>query len=350
MSLLQAIVLGIVQGLTEFLPISSTAHLLVVPWVFGWADPGAAFSAVIQCGTLLAVFAALRRDIAAIAVGSFRGLLARRPLANPDSRVGILIVLGTLPIVAAGFTLRDFVRGDARRIEVVIGALVLTAVLMGAAELLALRRAKSGWAGRDGLQTVGFVDGITMGFAQVLALVPGTSRSGVTIASGIFTGLDRRTAARFSFLLSLPAISAAAMLEGWEQRAAIFGSREDTTAILAGTATAFAVGYATIRWLLAMLTRHTLWPFVAYRLLLAAALGGLLQAGLGGEHPLKSPAAKPSTAWSVEPLGDPLQRTLPGELKHGKPAASRPSTGHDAGPPAGSVGDGCVDSGRVLRG
>jgi undecaprenyl-diphosphatase len=299
MSLLQAIVLGIVQGLTEFLPISSTAHLLVVPWVFGWADPGAAFSAVIQCGTLLAVFVALRRDIAAIASGVIRGLFVGRPLANPNARIGILIVLGTLPIVAAGFTLREFVRGDARRIETVIGALVFTAVLMGAAELLALRRARRGSAGRDGLEAVGFVDGITMGFAQVLALVPGTSRSGVTIASGIFTGLDRRTAARFSFLLSLPAISAAALLEGWEQRAAIFGSREDTTAVLVGTTTAFAVGYATIRWLLSMLTRHTLWPFVIYRLLLAAALGALLQGGLAGEKPGEvvvsgptSPAAK----------------------------------------------------------
>lgn len=279
MSLFQAIVLGIVQGLTEFLPISSTAHLLIVPWVFGWEDPGAAFSAVIQTGTLLAVFVALRRDVAALIRGFFQGLATRKPFATPHSRVAWLVVFGTVPIVLVGFTLRDLVRGEARQIELVTAMMVALAAVMAVAELVIRRRSQRGQPGRDGIEAVTFQDGLTMGVAQVLALIPGTSRSGVTIVSGVFTGLDRATAARFSFLLSLPAISAAALLEAWQQREAIFGTPEDAAAIAVGTLTALVVGYAAIRWLLAMLTRHTLWPFIVYRLLLAGGLTGMLMAG-----------------------------------------------------------------------
>ena len=279
MSVFQAFVLGIVQGLTEFLPISSTAHLLIVPWLFGWSDPGAAFSAVIQTGTLLAVFVALRRDVAALIRGFFHGLATRKPFGTPHSRVAWLVVFGTIPIVLVGFTLRDLVRGDARQIELVTAMLVVLAVVMAVAELVVRRRARDGHPGRDGVEAVTFRDGLTMGLAQVLALIPGTSRSGVTIVSGVFTGLDRATAARFSFLLSLPAISAAALLEAWQQREAIFGTPEDAAAIAVGTLTALVVGYVAIRWLLAMLTRHTLWPFVIYRLLLAACLTAMLVAG-----------------------------------------------------------------------
>jgi undecaprenyl-diphosphatase len=276
MSLFQAVVLGIVQGLTEFLPISSTAHLLIVPWIFGWSDPGAAFSAVIQTGTLLAVFVALRRDVMALIQGFVQGIVTRRPFSTPHSRVAWLVVFGTIPIVVVGFLARDLVRGEARQIELVAVMMVVVAVAMGAAEWVTRRRAQRGETGRDGVEAVTFRDGITMGFAQVLALVPGTSRSGVTIVSGVFSGLDRATAARFSFLLSLPAISAAAMLEAWQQREAIFGTRDDAAAIAIGTLTAMVVGYASIRWLLAMLTRHTLWPFVIYRVLLAGALTAML--------------------------------------------------------------------------
>ncbi|MGA0038811.1 MAG: undecaprenyl-diphosphatase UppP [Pirellulales bacterium] len=279
MSIFQAIILGIVQGLTEFLPISSTAHLLIVPWLFGWSDPGAAFSAVIQTGTLLAVFVALRKDVVALIQGFVQGLISRQPWATPHSRVAWLVVFGTIPIVVVGFLARDLVRGDARQIELVATMMVVVALAMAAAEWLCHRRVLQGTTGRDGIEAVTFRDGLVMGLAQVLALVPGTSRSGVTIVSGVFTGLDRATAARFSFLLSLPAISAAAMLEAWQQREDIFGTREDAAAIAIGTLTALVVGYVSIRWLLAMLTRHTLWPFVVYRVLLAAGLTAMLFAG-----------------------------------------------------------------------
>jgi undecaprenyl-diphosphatase len=278
MTNLEAIVLGVVQGLTEFLPISSTAHLRIVPALLGWNDPGAAYSAVIQCGTLAAVVLAMRRDIAALASGLLRGILSGRPLSLPESRTALLILLGTLPIVAVGFAARHLIRGEARRLEVVTAALLFTTFLMAAAEWLAWRRSRRGVIGRDGLERVTLADGLAMGLAQVLALVPGTSRSGVTISSGMATGLDRRTAARFSFLLSLPAVAAAGLLEAWQQREAIFGSPEAITTALLGTLSAAVVGYLAIRWLLRVLTSHTLWPFIIYRLALASLLAWSLAA------------------------------------------------------------------------
>jgi len=272
MSIIEAVTLGIVQGLTEFLPISSTAHLRIVPALLGWDDPGAAYSAVIQCGTLAAVCVALRHDIATLVGGSLAGLRSGRPLASPEFRTSLLILLGTLPIVAVGFAARHLIRGEARRLEVVIGALLFTTFLMAAAELICWRRQRRGVATRDGLEAVTVVDGLTMGLAQVLALVPGTSRSGVTISSGMATGLDRRTAARFSFLLSLPAVAAAGLLEAWQQRHEIFGSPDAILTAAVGTLSAGVVGYLAIRWLLRVLTSHTLWPFIGYRIALAALL------------------------------------------------------------------------------
>ena len=279
MTTIEAVVLGVVQGLTEFLPISSTAHLRIVPALLGWGDPGAAYSAVIQCGTLAAVIVAMRRDIASLLAGLLAGLRSGRPLATPESRAAVMIALGTLPIVGVGFAARHLIRGEARRMEVVTAALLAATAIMAIAELVTARRARRGRAGRDGLERMTFRDGLTMGFAQVLALVPGTSRSGVTISSGMLTGLDRRTAARFSFLLSLPAIGAAGLLEAWQQRSEIFGSTQAITMAAVGTLSAAVVGYASIRWLLNLLTSHTLWPFIVYRIGLAAVLAWALAAG-----------------------------------------------------------------------
>jgi undecaprenyl-diphosphatase len=293
MTLYEAITLGVVQGLTEFLPISSTAHLRIVPALLGWDDPGAAFSAVIQCGTLAAVVVAMRRDIIALVAGFLRGLRTGRPFDDPEGRVALMIAVGTLPIVLVGFTARHLIRGEARRLDVIAAALLAATVPMVVAELVAARRARrQRTAGRDGLPAVGWADSLPMGLAQVLALVPGASRSGVTISSGMLTGLDRRTAARFSFLLSLPAIGAAGLLEAWQQRHAILGTGADAAATILGTVAAGLVGYASIRWLLRMLTSRTLWPFVVYRALLAALLGWLVVSeGRGTTPPLPSPVA-----------------------------------------------------------
>ena len=279
MKLIEAITLGIVQGLTEFLPISSTAHLRIVPALLGWDDPGAAYSAVIQCGTLGAVCLALQRDIRKLIFGFVEGLLSGRPLATPESRTSLMIILGTLPIVLVGFAARDFIRGEARRLEAVITALVITTGLMVAAELFYSWKARRGVAGRVGLENVRLRDGLIMGLTQVLALVPGTSRSAVTIVSGMFSGLDRATAARLSFLLSLPAVGAAGLLEAWQQRAEIFGSNEAIMTAAAGTLSAGVVGYVAVRWLLRLLSTQTLWPFIFYRLALAALLAWSLASG-----------------------------------------------------------------------
>ena len=280
MSILEAVTLGVVQGLTEFLPISSTAHLRVVPALLGWEDPGAAFSAVIQCGTLAAVCVAMRRDIAAIFGDSLACLRSARPPTTPAARAGLFIVVGTVPIVVAGLAFKDFIKGPLRSLEAVIMALLAATVAMMMAEWIGRRRGRRGEAGRDGLESVGWADCIGMGCAQALALFPGTSRSGITIAAGMLGGLDRRTAARFSFLLSLPAIAAAALLELVEERHALLGSREAVEAAVWGTLTAAIVGYAAIRWLLRMLTSHTLWPFIFYRLALAGLLAWSLASGL----------------------------------------------------------------------
>jgi len=279
MTVLEAITLGVVQGLTEFLPVSSTAHLRIVPALLGWDDPGAAYSAVIQCGTLVAVCVAMGRDILGLARGFLTGLFRGRPWETAESRVSLLILLGTLPIVVVGFAARKFIKGEARRLEVVIGALLAATILMAVAELIVRWRSRRGSASRQGLEGIGMSDGLMMGLSQVLALVPGTSRSGVTISSGILGGLDRRTAARFSFLLSLPAVAAAGLLEAWQERAAIFGSTDAIITAVAGTVAAAIVGYLAIRWLLSMLGSHTLWPFIIYRLVLAALLTWALVAG-----------------------------------------------------------------------
>jgi undecaprenyl-diphosphatase len=279
MSILEAVVLGVVQGLTEFLPVSSTAHLRILPAVCGWNDPGAAFSAVLQTGTLAAVCLAMRQDIAALLAGCLDAVRTGRPLGTPESRLAVLIAAGTVPIVVAGFAFKDLIRGEARRLEVVIAALLAATALLACAELVTRRRSRRGGSGRDGLDAVRPGDVFTMGLAQTLALIPGTSRSGVTIATGMLAGLDRRTAARFSFLLSLPAVAAAAILEAWQQRHEILGSGAAATALLAGTLAAAVVGYGSIRWLLGMLTGHTLWPFIAYRIALATALAAALASG-----------------------------------------------------------------------
>jgi undecaprenyl-diphosphatase len=210
--------------------------------------------------------------VAALVRGFFAGLAAGRPWGTVESRVAIMIVIGTLPIVAIGLAARDFIRGAARDLDVIVVAVLGGTILMAAAELVCLARSRRGHPGRDGLEAIRLSDAISMGLAQVLALVPGASRSGTTISSGMITGLDRRTAARFSFLLSLPAVGAAGLLETWKARHEILATGDDVLAAVVGTLVAGIAGYVSIRWLLRMLTSHTLWPFIVYRLALAALL------------------------------------------------------------------------------
>lgn len=279
MTLLEGLVLGIVQGLTEFLPISSTAHLRVVPALVGWDDPGAAFSAVSQCGTLFAVALYFRHDLARIAAAALRDLRGGHPWRTLEARLGWMIVLGTLPIVVAGLLFRRQIETSLRSLYVVSGTLIGLALLLAAVEILMAWRQRAAQRSR-GLDEVGWSDAAAVGLAQALALVPGASRSGVTLTGGMLVNLERATAARFSFLLSLPAILAAGVFQLVDQWDHLAATGSATLALVVATVAAGVVGYASIVFLLGYLKRHSTWVFIAYRLLLGGALLVLLEQGL----------------------------------------------------------------------
>jgi len=271
MSLLEAIVLGIVQGLTEFLPISSTGHLRIVPAFLGWEDPGAAFTAVTQMGTMAAVLAYFRHDLWRIGRAWLASVPDRPKRRELDARIGWYIVLGTVPIGVFGVLFKDQIETSARDLYVIGVALIVLGLVLAAAERVGTRD--------RALEQVRTKDGFWIGLAQALALVPGVSRSGATITAGLFLGLDRSAAARFSFLLSVPAVVLSGLfelsfiIEGEE------GEHVGAGALAVATVLAFVVGYASIAFLLRFLANHTTFVFVAYRVALGAVV--LALAGTG---------------------------------------------------------------------
>ncbi len=273
MTLLESIILGIVQGLTEFLPISSTAHLRVIPALLGWNDPGAAFSAVIQIGTVLAVFVYFRKDLLQIVQGVIRGVRSGRPLDDADARLGFYICAGSVPIVVAGLLFQKAIKNDLRSLYVIAGALVVVGIVMAVADRFAGKRAA------EGNRAITLKDAMIVGTAQMFALIPGVSRSGSTIAAGLLRGLDRAEAARFSFLLSIPAITGAGLKELYELASAGIAA-DGILTLIAGTVVSFIVGYAAIAGLIAFLKKRSVMVFVLYRIGLAVVLLGLLGAGI----------------------------------------------------------------------
>jgi undecaprenyl-diphosphatase len=267
----QAIVLGVVQGLTEFLPISSSAHLRIVPALFGWEDPGPAFTAVIQLGTLAAVLAYFRQDIVRIGRAWTWGIRRGRPLADFDARMGWMMIAATVPIVVCGLAFKRRIETELRSLYVIATALVVLAVLLAAAEAYAAWRARRVHRQKE-LSDITWGDALGVGLAQALALVPGSSRSGVTIMAGLFAGMTRETAARFSFLLSLPSVFAAGIYQLHSAREHLLGSADSVAELVVATLVSLVVGYASIAFLLGYLKRHGTYVFIAYRLL----LGGLL--------------------------------------------------------------------------
>jgi len=262
----QAVVLGIVQGITEWLPVSSTAHLILVPWLLGWsfpADEQFAFTVLVQDGTLLAVIVYFRRDLLAVARAALGGLGRGRPFETAEARLGWWIVLGTLPVAAVGLAFKDHFK------ELHSRPMVVAAILLGATVILyvgerAAKRARP-------IESLGAADALAVGTAQAMALFPGVSRSAATIAGGMLRGFDRLAAARFSFLLSIPALLAAGALETWDL-AGRPDAAEHVPALLVGALAAAVVGYATIHWLLGFLARRPLTSFAWYRILAGAAL------------------------------------------------------------------------------
>jgi undecaprenyl-diphosphatase len=268
-SAIEAIVLGLVQGLTEFLPISSSGHLRIVPAFLGWEDPGAAFTAVIQLGTMAAVLFYFRRDLWAIARSWVRELRTPWRRRSPESKLGWFIVIGTIPIAIFGFAFSDQIESGARDLYIIGSALILFSFVMLLAEHVGKRtREIEGMNGRDG---------IFIGFAQALALIPGVSRSGATISAGLLRGFDRAAAARYSFLLSVPAVVLSGLFELRE-----IGGEDDNAsaaATIIATIAAFISGYAAIAWLLRYLANHSLAIFVAYRIPLGIAVIALAATG-----------------------------------------------------------------------
>ncbi|WP_426754993.1 undecaprenyl-diphosphate phosphatase [Myxococcus sp. Y35] len=269
MSLLEAIVLGLVQGLTEFLPISSTAHLRIAPELFGWKDPGAAYSAVIQLGTVAAVLIYFRKDIVALLRAFFQGLARREPFGTLEARLAWFVLVGTLPIGICGLTLKKFIENEFRSLYVISGSLIVLAAILFIVEKRASHQRT--------LADMRWRDGIFIGLWQALALIPGASRSGTTLTGGLSLGLKREDAARYSFLLSIPATTLAGVFELKHLLEA--ESRPSAVSLWVGTLVAFASGMVAIAWLLRFLRTRTTLVFVVYRVALGLLLLVLLQTG-----------------------------------------------------------------------
>jgi undecaprenyl-diphosphatase len=264
MTLWLAILLGLVQGVTEFLPISSTAHLRITPTLLAQPDPGAAFDAVIQLGTLAAVIVYFARDLANMT----RAVLYDR--RSPDARLAGLVIIGTIPIGIAGVTLKKYITGDLRSLYVVAGALAGVAVLMVVVERGARFTRR--------MAELGVADALLIGVAQACALVPGVSRSGATLTAALLLGLTRPDAARFSFLLSIPAIGAAGVFQLKDALHDFHGA--SPAPLIIATLVSAAAGYASIAWLMRYLRTKSLAPFAVYRILLAGVLVGLCLRGV----------------------------------------------------------------------
>lgn len=274
MNLLQAVVLGLVQGLTEFLPISSQAHLKVVPILLGWGDPGVTFTAVIQLGSIAAVLWYFWQDLRQITTGAFKAIV-RSDYESKEFRIALGIVLGTLPIIFVGLLIKilvpDFDRSPLRSLAAIAVASIGMSLLLVIAERMGQRK-------RD-YNALGLQDGIWMGLAQALAIIPGVSRSGSTLTAGLFMGLERAAAARFSFLLGIPAITLAGLVELKDVLDEGLGS-EALLSLVVGTISAGIFSYAAIAWLLRYLQTQNTWIFVWYRLAFGVFILGTIGSGL----------------------------------------------------------------------
>ena len=266
---LQAIVLGVIQGLTEFLPISSSAHLRILPEVFGWGDPGAAFTAVIQIGTELAVLLFFWRDIWRIASMWLKSLVKPEYRGHLDARMGWFIIFGSVPIVVLGVLFQDTIKSEFRSLWLIGTTLIVGGIVLGIAD-------RVGSTDKT-LKQLTLRDALLMGVAQAFALIPGVSRSGATLSMGRFLGYERETATRYAFLLAIPAVIGAGVFElkdvpngdnlyGWGPT-------------IVATGVSFAIGYAAIAWLLRYVSTHSYTPFVVYRIVLGA--GTLLLVATG---------------------------------------------------------------------
>lgn len=270
MDFLQAVVLGVIQGLTEFLPISSSAHLAIFPKFFGWDDPGAAYTAVVQIGTEVAVVLYFWRDIWTIGSGWVKGVFSAEARQEPEWRMGWFVIIGSLPIVLLGLALQDLIDREFRNLWVIGTTLIVLGVVLGIAERVGRKTST--------IESMTMRHAILLGLAQAGALVPGVSRSGATISMGLFLGYERAAATRYAFLLAIPAVLGAGIyklkdIPGGENAYGVGPT-------IVGTIVSFLVGIAVIHWLLKFVSTRSYAPFVVYRIGLGALVLILVGSGV----------------------------------------------------------------------
>ncbi|MEW1646183.1 MULTISPECIES: undecaprenyl-diphosphate phosphatase [unclassified Streptomyces] len=289
MSWFESLILGLVQGLTEFLPVSSSAHLRLTAAFSGWKDPGAAFTAITQLGTEAAVLIYFRKDVARILSAWFKSLTSKEMRRDHDAQMGWLVIVGSIPIGVLGVTLKDAIEGPFRDLRITATMLIVMGIVIGIADRLAARDENGGRhrapKQRKTLVDLNAKDGLLYGLCQAMALVPGVSRSGATISGGLFMGYTREAAARYSFLLAMPAVLASGAFElkdAAEEGHVAWGPTMFATVI------AFVVGYAVIAWFMKFISHKSFMPFVYYRVALGIVIIALVTAGVLSPHAAES--------------------------------------------------------------
>ncbi|MEV5236516.1 undecaprenyl-diphosphate phosphatase [Streptomyces pseudogriseolus] len=293
MSWFESLILGLVQGLTEFLPVSSSAHLRLTAAFSGWEDPGAAFTAITQIGTETAVLIYFRKDIGRILSAWSRSLTDKTMRRDQDARMGWLVIVGSIPIGVLGVTLKDQIEGPFRDLRLTAAMLIGMGVVLGVADRLAARAESGGRhrvaAPRKELGDLTVKDGLIYGVCQAMALIPGVSRSGATISGGLFMGYRREAAARYSFLLAIPAVLASGL---FELEDAAEGGHVSWGPTLFATVIAFVTGYAVIAWFMKFISTKSFMPFVWYRIALGLVVIVLVSAGVLSPHAGESAGAE----------------------------------------------------------
>ncbi|KND36053.1 undecaprenyl-diphosphate phosphatase [Streptomyces acidiscabies] len=289
MSWFESLILGLVQGLTEFLPVSSSAHLRLTAAFSGWEDPGAAFTAITQIGTEAAVLIYFRKDIGRIIGAWSKSLFKKEMRSDHDAKMGWLVIVGSIPIGVLGLTLKDSIEGPFRDLRITATMLIVIGIVMGVADRLAARdeadRRHRAPKQRKALENLGVKDGLIFGLCQACALVPGVSRSGATITGGLFMGYKREAAARYSFLLAIPAVLASGL---FETKDALESDHVSWGPTIFATGIAFVTGYVVISWFMKFISTKSFMPFVYYRVALGIVIIALVTAGELSPHAAES--------------------------------------------------------------
>ncbi|MGW6737249.1 undecaprenyl-diphosphate phosphatase [Streptomyces sp. NPDC055013] len=289
MSWFESLILGLVQGLTEFLPVSSSAHLRLTAAFSGWEDPGAAFTAITQIGTEIAVLIYFRKDIGRIISAWLRSLTNKEMRRDHDAQMGWLVIVGSIPIGVLGLTLKDQIEGPFRDLRITATMLIVVGIIIGIADRLAARDESGGRhraaKQRKGLEELNVKDGLIFGLCQSAALIPGVSRSGATISGGLFMGYSRESAARYSFLLAIPAVLASGL---FELKDAMENDHVSWGPTIFATVIAFVTGYAVIAWFMKFISTKSFMPFVWYRIALGIVIIVLVTAGVLSPHAAES--------------------------------------------------------------